>query len=168
MHHGPNFDSEREFWIKNSHRLQHPKISERNRRIVTERYGLDSDELPTLRELGARYQITPERVRQITSATFNRVMRMVEEDHKRSVLLADIPISELELSARAYNSLTRLQIRSLADLINKTPQQLLEIDMLGMTSLADIIDRLREHPLGPFYLRGNAPRNNADPDPRSQ
>jgi RNA polymerase primary sigma factor len=59
------------------------ELPEREREVVTMRYGLDGGEPTPLREIGRRLGITPERVRQIESKALGRLGRMRELDALR-------------------------------------------------------------------------------------
>jgi DNA-directed RNA polymerase subunit alpha len=51
-------------------------------------------------------------------------------------------VDELELSVRARRALSRLGVKSLLDLIQKTEAELLGCKNFGVTSLNEIKDRL--------------------------
>jgi carbon monoxide dehydrogenase subunit G len=53
-----------------------------------------------------------------------------------------LPIEELNLPLRAYNSLRREGVHTVGDLVARTPQQLLAIDNIGPASVEDIRQRL--------------------------
>nr|YP_010619331.1 RNA polymerase a-subunit [Amplisiphonia pacifica]WAX03344.1 RNA polymerase a-subunit [Amplisiphonia pacifica] len=53
-----------------------------------------------------------------------------------------ILIEELQLSVRAYNCLKRAQIHSIADLLDYTQEELLEIKNFGQKSAEEVIDAL--------------------------
>jgi DNA-directed RNA polymerase subunit alpha len=55
-----------------------------------------------------------------------------------------IPIEELQLSVRAYNCLKRAQINSVADLLDYSQEDLLEIKNFGQKSAEEVIDALRK------------------------
>ncbi|MGA0198512.1 MAG: DNA-directed RNA polymerase subunit alpha, partial [Prochlorotrichaceae cyanobacterium] len=57
---------------------------------------------------------------------------------------SQIPIEELQLSVRAYNCLKRAQINSVADLLEYTQEELLEIKNFGQKSAEEVIDALRQ------------------------
>jgi carbon monoxide dehydrogenase subunit G len=59
----------------------------------------------------------------------------------------DLPIEELELPLRAYNSLRREGVHTVADLVARTPQQLLAIDNIGPASVEEIRQRLADRGL---------------------
>jgi carbon monoxide dehydrogenase subunit G len=53
-----------------------------------------------------------------------------------------LPIEELNLPLRAYNSLRKEGVHTVADLVARTPQQLLEIENIGPASVEEIRQRL--------------------------
>jgi carbon monoxide dehydrogenase subunit G len=57
------------------------------------------------------------------------------------------PIEELDLPLRAYNSLRREGVHTVADLVARTPAQLLAIDNVGPASVEDIRQRLADRGL---------------------
>ena len=63
-----------------------------------------------------------------------------EEDDPTS----QIPIEELQLSVRAYNCLKRAQINSVADLLDYTQEDLLEIKNFGAKSAEEVIEALQQ------------------------
>jgi DNA-directed RNA polymerase subunit alpha len=54
-----------------------------------------------------------------------------------------IPIEELQLSVRAYNCLKRAQINSVADLLDYSQEDLLEIKNFGQKSAEEVIEALQ-------------------------
>lgn len=56
---------------------------------------------------------------------------------------SQIPIEELQLSVRAYNCLKRAQINSVADLLDYSQEDLLEIKNFGQKSAEEVIDALQ-------------------------
>lgn len=56
---------------------------------------------------------------------------------------SQIPIEELQLSVRAYNCLKRAQINSVADLLDYTQEDLLEIKNFGQKSAEEVIEALQ-------------------------
>ncbi len=62
------------------------------------------------------------------------------------------PVSELNLSVRARKCMNRLGINSLGDLIQRTADELLESKNFGMTSLAEVREKLQAYGLS---LRGD-------------
>jgi len=57
---------------------------------------------------------------------------------------SQVPIEELQLSVRAYNCLKRAQINSVADLLDYTQEELLEIKNFGQKSAEEVIEALQE------------------------
>ncbi len=58
-----------------------------------------------------------------------------------------LPIDVLNLPVRTWNSLRREGIQTLADLVRRTPDQLLALDNIGPASVAQITKRLDDHGL---------------------
>jgi DNA-directed RNA polymerase subunit alpha len=56
---------------------------------------------------------------------------------------AQIPIEELQLSVRAYNCLKRAQVNSVADLLDFTQEDLLEIKNFGQKSAEEVVEALQ-------------------------
>ncbi len=67
---------------------------------------------------------------------------------------AKISIDELELSVRAYNCLKRAGINTIADLLDKTHDDLGKVRNLGKKSIDEIEEKLTNHPAG-FQLKQN-------------
>lgn len=57
---------------------------------------------------------------------------------------SQIPIEELQLSVRAYNCLKRAQINTVADLLEYTQEDLLEIKNFGQKSAEEVVEALRQ------------------------
>ena len=57
---------------------------------------------------------------------------------------SQIPIEELQLSVRAYNCLKRAQINSVADLLEYSQEDLLEIKNFGQKSAEEVIEALQK------------------------
>ncbi len=57
---------------------------------------------------------------------------------------SQIPIEELQLSVRAYNCLKRAQINSVADLLEYSQEDLLEIKNFGLKSAEEVIEALQK------------------------
>jgi DNA-directed RNA polymerase subunit alpha len=56
-----------------------------------------------------------------------------------------VPIESLNLSVRAYNCLKRAQINSVADLLEFSQEDLLEIKNFGAKSAEEVIEALQTH-----------------------
>nr|YP_009257593.1 RNA polymerase alpha subunit [Coeloseira compressa]ANH09676.1 RNA polymerase alpha subunit [Coeloseira compressa] len=61
-----------------------------------------------------------------------------KEQHIHQIL-----IEELQLSVRAYNCLKRAQINSISDLLDYSPEELLEIKNFGQKSAEEVIEALK-------------------------
>ncbi|ELR98813.1 DNA-directed RNA polymerase subunit alpha [Gloeocapsa sp. PCC 73106] len=57
---------------------------------------------------------------------------------------SQIPIEELQLSVRAYNCLKRAQINSVADLVDYSQEDLLEIKNFGQKSAEEVVEALQK------------------------
>lgn len=69
---------------------------------------------------------------------------MIDESSDDSDPTSQIPIEELQLSVRAYNCLKRAQINSVADLLDYTQEDLLEIKNFGQKSAEEVIEALQK------------------------
>lgn len=67
----------------------------------------------------------------------------VELDDDPGDPTSQIPIEELQLSVRAYNCLKRAQINSVADLLDYSQEDLLEIKNFGQKSAEEVIEALQ-------------------------
>jgi DNA-directed RNA polymerase subunit alpha len=67
-----------------------------------------------------------------------------DEEEKPEDPNNQIPIEELRLSVRAYNCLKRAQINSVADLLDFSQEDLLEIKNFGQKSAEEVIEALQE------------------------
>ena len=70
---------------------------------------------------------------------------------------SQIPIEELQLSVRAYNCLKRAQVNSVADLLDYTQEDLLEIKNFGQKSAEEVIEALQRR-LGITLPHEKAPK----------
>ncbi|MBF0330639.1 MAG: DNA-directed RNA polymerase subunit alpha [Candidatus Omnitrophica bacterium] len=78
-----------------------------------------------------------------------------EEEQEEEISVEDqalydklrLPISELELSVRSSNCLKEANIKSLAELVRKTEEELLDFRNFGKKSLTEIADVLKAHGL---------------------
>ncbi len=73
--------------------------------------------------------------------TLEEIQEDYQEDEDPT---SQIPIEELQLSVRAYNCLKRAQINSVADLLDYTQEDLLEIKNFGQKSAYEVIDALKQ------------------------
>ena len=64
------------------------------------------------------------------------------DDETQKVL--DMNIDELELSVRSYNCLKRAGINTVAELTNKTPEDMMKVRNLGRKSLEEVLAKLKD------------------------
>ena len=69
---------------------------------------------------------------------------------------AAVPISDVALSARTFNSLSRAAICNLGDLANLTRSELKDIRNLGVKSVQEVVDVMARYDL---HFRGEEPRS---------
>ena len=50
----------------------------------------------------------------------------------------------MDLSVRSYNCLKRAGINTVAELINRTPEDMMKVRNLGRKSLKEVIDKVKE------------------------
>ncbi|MBQ6321422.1 MAG: DNA-directed RNA polymerase subunit alpha, partial [Lachnospiraceae bacterium] len=89
--------------------------------------------------LNAHLNLFVDRSEKGTSAV---VMNDKEDDDKEKVL--DMNIDELELSVRSYNCLKRAGINTVAELCNKTSEDMMKVRNLGRKSLEEVLAKLKE------------------------
>ena len=70
------------------------------------------------------------------------VMTEQENNEKKEIL--DMNIDELDLSVRAYNCLKRAGINTVAELCNKTSEDMMKVRNLGRKSLEEVLAKLKE------------------------
>nr|YP_009399568.1 RNA polymerase a-subunit [Dictyomenia sonderi]ARW69174.1 RNA polymerase a-subunit [Dictyomenia sonderi] len=75
----------------------------------------------------------------LTNISFKSKIEINETKEKQ---INQILIEELQLSVRAYNCLKRAQIHSIADLLDYTQEELLEIKNFGQKSAEEVIEAL--------------------------
>lgn len=61
--------------------------------------------------------------------------------------VVEMPIEQLELSQRTYNCLKRSQITRVGQILERTPDELLQLRNFGQKSLQELQDKLRQHGL---------------------
>jgi DNA-directed RNA polymerase subunit alpha len=61
--------------------------------------------------------------------------------------IAEMPIEQLELSQRTYNCLKRSQITRVGQILERTPDELLQLRNFGQKSLQELQDKLKQHGL---------------------
>ena len=82
-----------------------------------------------------------------------------KDDDEDSDPTNQIPIEELQLSVRAYNCLKRAQINSVADLLDYTQEDLLEIKNFGQKSAEEVVEALQQR-LGITLSQEKSSKNN--------
>ena len=70
-----------------------------------------------------------------------------EDDTVNSEDPRDIALEDLELSVRSYNCLRRAGIKTLGDIADKTPEDMMHIRNLGRKSLEEVLEKLHEYGL---------------------
>lgn len=70
------------------------------------------------------------------------IMVETEEDEKEKVL--EMTVEELDLSVRSYNCLKRASIDTVDELIERTPEDMMQVRNLGKKSLEEIENKLSE------------------------
>ena len=70
------------------------------------------------------------------------VMSTEDDDSKDKVL--DMSIDELELSVRSYNCLKRAGINTVAELCNRTSEDMMKVRNLGRKSLEEVLAKIKE------------------------
>ena len=65
-----------------------------------------------------------------------------EEDDKAKVL--EMTVEELDLSVRSYNCLKRAGINTVAELVQKTEEEMMKVRNLGKKSLEEVTRKLAE------------------------
>ena len=69
---------------------------------------------------------------------------IIEEEEKS---IYDAPIEDLKFSTRIFNSLKRADIHTVADLVAKSREDLMQVLNLGATSLDELVEKLGVHGL---------------------
>ena len=76
-----------------------------------------------------------------------------EEELPGTGLDPKLTIEELDLSVRAFNCLKRASINTIADLLDRSVEDLEKVRNLGKKSIDEIEAKLLNHPNGPLYLK---------------
>ena len=71
-----------------------------------------------------------------------KIMAPKDDDEKDKAM--DMSIDELELSVRYYNCLKRAGINTVAELCDKTPDDMMKVRNLGRKSLEEVLAKLKE------------------------
>lgn len=69
---------------------------------------------------------------------------MVEKEEETKDRLMDMSIEELDLSVRSYNCLKRAGINTVAELLNRTEEEMMKVRNLGKKSLEEVSQKLHE------------------------
>lgn len=69
---------------------------------------------------------------------------MIEKENDAQEKVLEMSIDELELSVRSYNCLKRAGINTVAELINRTPEDMMKVRNLGRKSLEEVLAKLKE------------------------
>nr|YP_010336572.1 RNA polymerase alpha subunit [Rhodospora sordida]UNJ14978.1 RNA polymerase alpha subunit [Rhodospora sordida] len=102
-------------------------------------------------EIWTNGSITPQdaisKAADLLSRFFNSLKNLdfkyqIEEFNSEEQVVAQVSIEELQLSVRAYNCLKRAQVHSVADLLNYSYEELLEIKNFGQKSAEEVVDAL--------------------------
>ncbi|MDT3843781.1 MAG: DNA-directed RNA polymerase subunit alpha [Bacillota bacterium] len=72
------------------------------------------------------------------------VQVMVEQPQGGPTKSLDMNIDELELSVRSYNCLKRAGINTVAELCDRTPEDMMKVRNLGRKSLEEVLGKLKE------------------------
>ena len=67
-----------------------------------------------------------------------------EEDESNTAKVLEMTIEELDLSVRSYNCLKRANINTVADLTEKTEDDMMKVRNLGRKSLEEVKKKLQE------------------------
>ena len=69
---------------------------------------------------------------------------MISNTEDPSVKILETSIDDLDFSVRAYNCLKRANILTLADLVDKSENEMMKIRNLGKKSLKEVLDKVRD------------------------
>lgn len=69
---------------------------------------------------------------------------MIEKEDNEKGKVLDMNIDELELSVRSYNCLKRTGINTVAELCNRTSEDMMKVRNLGRKSLEEVLGKLKE------------------------
>ena len=78
------------------------------------------------------------------SESAQEISVMVDKEPEGKEKALDMNIDELELSVRSYNCLKRAGINTVAELINRTPDEMMKVRNLGRKSLEEVLQKLKE------------------------
>lgn len=69
---------------------------------------------------------------------------MSKKEMSKKDKLMEMPIEDLELSVRSYNCLKRAGIHAVADIVNKTEQDMIKVRNLGKKSLEEVTTKIKD------------------------
>ncbi len=78
------------------------------------------------------------------SETASKTEVMVDKPNDEAEKVLEMNIDELELSVRSYNCLKRAGINTVAELVNKTSDDMMKVRNLGRKSLEEVLAKLKE------------------------
>lgn len=78
------------------------------------------------------------------SESAQEISVMIDKEPEGIEKALDMNIDELELSVRSYNCLKRAGINTVAELINRTPDDMMKVRNLGRKSLEEVLAKLKE------------------------
>ena len=78
------------------------------------------------------------------SESAREVSVMIDKEPEGKEKALDMNIDELELSVPSYNCLKRAGINTVAELINRTPDEMMKVRNLGRKSLEEVLAKLKE------------------------
>ncbi len=128
------------------------RLSASERAMVILRFGLDIHAPESEAELAERFGVQVRTIRKNLSAIPRKLQRRhaslvaeaIREEEERDYQAAPDKITSEMLPERPYNCLARARIRTLSDLTQRTPDDLLAITNLGQRSLTEIEAMLDE------------------------
>ena len=123
------------------------ELTDREEAVLLYRYGLMDGKCYTLAELGSKFGVTGERIRQIEIKAIRKLRHparskaLFEQPVEKESLAVDLntPIKETRLSIRTINCLTRAGINTVGDLRKVSFEDLIHAKNLGRKSLKEIL-----------------------------
>ena len=150
-----------DYTVEQLYRKWGDQLPERHRQILASRYGFDGGEKTVYSKLAEIYGVGTERVRQIVLKCLRRMTGMEvreqyerKEKEKAEALMAavdngeftwyDYPVGEaLELTVRSSNCLKNAGVKTVAELCQRTEDDLWKVRNMGRHSLSEIKDKLK-------------------------
>ena len=106
----------------------------------------------TLDKTSKLLEVTKSRVYQIQMRAVRRIINYLiqqkEEQKRKSMKPEDYPLYALNLSVRAFNSLSRAGKRTVGDVMNITEEQAVGIRNFGIKSYESLKQALKEYQVG--------------------